>query len=203
MPSLTVTDDTLHTVWDLHFTNYDPRFWAKLLKPREGQTLSSTSVQSIRVPARAREYSRARKRAAREQAAARELRVPARAREYSRARKRAAREHAAARKLAATCTPATATNIGSDSVGRTGFVRASHRSKGIGVPARAREYSRARQRAAREQAAAWVPARSRDTPTSATSVTRGRSGSSIMAPMRLDGGRPTLPLEERGAQVRR
>ena len=39
MPSLTVTDDTLHTVWDLHFTNYDPRFWAKLLKPREGQAL--------------------------------------------------------------------------------------------------------------------------------------------------------------------
>ena len=43
MPSmvpLTVPDDDAkHTVWDLHFTNYDPRFWAKLLKPREGQTL--------------------------------------------------------------------------------------------------------------------------------------------------------------------
>jgi hypothetical protein len=60
-------------------------------------------------------------------------------------------------------------------------VRASHRSKGIRVPARAREYSRAWQRAAREQAAAWVPARAREqaaacTPTSATRVTRGRTG---------------------------
>ena len=38
MVPLTVTDDTLHTVWDLLFTDYDPQLWPKLLKPREGQT---------------------------------------------------------------------------------------------------------------------------------------------------------------------
>ena len=39
LPPTTKYDDNRHVVWDLHFTNYNPNFWAGLLKPREGQTL--------------------------------------------------------------------------------------------------------------------------------------------------------------------
>ena len=39
MPPLTGPDDTQHVIYDLHFTNYDPRFWPKLLKPREDDWL--------------------------------------------------------------------------------------------------------------------------------------------------------------------
>ena len=46
MPSLPAVNDPGQgtTVWDPHLTNYNPQFWAGLLKPREGGRLFDTLV---------------------------------------------------------------------------------------------------------------------------------------------------------------